>query len=87
MFCLDIVLVLSFFRVNGIMCTEICSFPSGLLISFQERENLASLERKYSELTGGQAFPLNPVSMKEVTQTISMCKKLSSVMTNKDFQY
>ncbi|XP_016119475.1 pleckstrin homology-like domain family B member 2 isoform X1 [Sinocyclocheilus grahami] len=31
----------------------------------RERENLASLERKYSELTGGQAFPLNPMSMKE----------------------
>ncbi|XP_051541912.1 pleckstrin homology-like domain family B member 2 isoform X2 [Myxocyprinus asiaticus] len=31
----------------------------------RERENLSSLERKYSELTGGQAFPLNPVSMKE----------------------
>ncbi|XP_051973627.1 pleckstrin homology-like domain family B member 2 isoform X2 [Xyrauchen texanus] len=31
----------------------------------RERENLSSLERKYTELTGGQAFPLNPVSMKE----------------------
>ncbi|XP_051539316.1 pleckstrin homology-like domain family B member 2 [Myxocyprinus asiaticus] len=31
----------------------------------RERENITSLERKYSELTGGQAFPLNPVSMKE----------------------
>uniref|UniRef100_A0A671S2Q5 Pleckstrin homology-like domain family B member 2 n=1 Tax=Sinocyclocheilus anshuiensis TaxID=1608454 RepID=A0A671S2Q5_9TELE len=41
----------------------------------RERENLASLERKYSELTGGQAFPLNPMSMKEVTQTISISKE------------
>ncbi|XP_051972019.1 pleckstrin homology-like domain family B member 2 [Xyrauchen texanus] len=31
----------------------------------RERKNISSLERKYSELTGGQAFPLNPVSMKE----------------------
>ncbi|XP_016338572.1 pleckstrin homology-like domain family B member 2 isoform X5 [Sinocyclocheilus anshuiensis] len=39
---------------------------SNLIYMLQrERENLASLERKYSELTGGQAFPLNPVSMKE----------------------
>uniref|UniRef100_A0A8C2HN77 Pleckstrin homology-like domain, family B, member 2a n=1 Tax=Cyprinus carpio TaxID=7962 RepID=A0A8C2HN77_CYPCA len=39
---------------------------SNLIYMLQrERENLASLERKYSELTGGQAFSLNPVSMKE----------------------
>ncbi|XP_036451267.1 pleckstrin homology-like domain family B member 2 isoform X2 [Colossoma macropomum] len=31
----------------------------------RERENLSTLERKYAELTGGQAFPLNPVCMKE----------------------
>ncbi|XP_062391786.1 pleckstrin homology-like domain family B member 1 [Sardina pilchardus] len=36
-----------------------------LLMLQRERENLAALERKYSELTGGRAFPLNPVSMKE----------------------
>ncbi|TRY94334.1 hypothetical protein DNTS_026332 [Danionella cerebrum] len=35
------------------------------LVTRKERENLSSLERKYSELTGGQTFPLNPVSMKE----------------------
>ncbi|XP_048037616.1 pleckstrin homology-like domain family B member 2 [Megalobrama amblycephala] len=39
---------------------------SNLIYMLQrERENLSSLERKYCELTGGQAFPLNPVSMKE----------------------
>ncbi|XP_043106302.1 pleckstrin homology-like domain family B member 2 isoform X7 [Puntigrus tetrazona] len=39
---------------------------SNLIYMLQrERENLTSLERKYSDLTGGQAFPLNPVSMKE----------------------
>uniref|UniRef100_A0A8C1K8R4 Pleckstrin homology-like domain, family B, member 2a n=1 Tax=Cyprinus carpio TaxID=7962 RepID=A0A8C1K8R4_CYPCA len=49
---------------------------SNLIYMLQrEQENLASLERKYSELTGGQAFPLNPMSMKEVTQTISMSKE------------
>lgn len=52
----------------------ICSFLNGLII-LQERENLSSLERKYCELTGGQAFPLNPVSMKEVLQSNSMSNK------------
>uniref|UniRef100_A0A3P8YYW0 PH domain-containing protein n=1 Tax=Esox lucius TaxID=8010 RepID=A0A3P8YYW0_ESOLU len=42
-----------------------------LLMLQRERENLAGLERKYSELTGGQAFPNNPVTMKEV-QSLSM---------------
>ncbi|XP_026129850.1 pleckstrin homology-like domain family B member 2 isoform X4 [Carassius auratus] len=44
---------------------------SNLIYMLQrERENLASLERKYSELTGGQAFSLNPVSMKEHFRTL-----------------
>lgn len=44
---------------------------SNLIYMLQrERENLSSLERKYSELTGGQAFPLNPVSMKEHFRTL-----------------
>ncbi|XP_065116614.1 pleckstrin homology-like domain family B member 2 isoform X2 [Paramisgurnus dabryanus] len=39
---------------------------SNLIYMLQrERENLSALERKYAELTGGQAFPLNPVSMKQ----------------------
>uniref|UniRef100_A0A8C8CTZ5 PH domain-containing protein n=1 Tax=Oncorhynchus tshawytscha TaxID=74940 RepID=A0A8C8CTZ5_ONCTS len=37
-----------------------------LLMLQRERENLASLERKYAEVTGGQAFPNNPVAMKEL---------------------
>uniref|UniRef100_A0A8K9XIW6 PH domain-containing protein n=1 Tax=Oncorhynchus mykiss TaxID=8022 RepID=A0A8K9XIW6_ONCMY len=41
-----------------------------LLMLQRERENLASLERKYAEVTGGQAFPNNPVAMKEVYCTI-----------------
>uniref|UniRef100_A0A673JVT9 Pleckstrin homology-like domain family B member 2 n=1 Tax=Sinocyclocheilus rhinocerous TaxID=307959 RepID=A0A673JVT9_9TELE len=48
----------------------------------RERENLASLEWKYSELTGVQAFPLNPMSMKEVTQTISISKEETMMRSN-----
>ncbi|KAJ7996707.1 hypothetical protein DPEC_G00239810 [Dallia pectoralis] len=36
-----------------------------LLMLQRERENLSSLERRYAELTGGQDFPNNPVTMKE----------------------
>ncbi|CAM4729633.1 unnamed protein product [Leuciscus chuanchicus] len=51
----------------------------------RERENLSSLERKYSELTGGQAFPLNPVSMKEHFRSLeerrrSNCSKEGGVL-------
>uniref|UniRef100_A0A673K460 Pleckstrin homology-like domain family B member 2 n=1 Tax=Sinocyclocheilus rhinocerous TaxID=307959 RepID=A0A673K460_9TELE len=49
----------------------------------RERENLASLEWKYSELTGVQAFPLNPMSMKEVTQTISISKEETMLSNDK----
>ncbi|XP_045077478.1 pleckstrin homology-like domain family B member 2 [Coregonus clupeaformis] len=31
----------------------------------REKENLASLERKYADLTGGRYFPLSPISLKE----------------------
>ncbi|XP_076146184.1 pleckstrin homology-like domain family B member 2 isoform X2 [Alosa pseudoharengus] len=31
----------------------------------REKENFASLERKYADLTGGRSFPVNPNSMKE----------------------
>ncbi|XP_073796836.1 pleckstrin homology-like domain family B member 2 isoform X4 [Danio rerio] len=31
----------------------------------REKENLVSLEKKYSELTGSLGFPVNPISMKE----------------------
>lgn len=66
----------------------ICSFLNSL-ISLQERENLSSLERKYCELTGGQAFPLNPVSMKEVLQTNSTSKEETKLRNDKKsfFQY
>ncbi|XP_029504703.2 pleckstrin homology-like domain family B member 2 [Oncorhynchus nerka] len=32
----------------------------------REKENHASLERKYADLTGGRHFPLSPISLKEV---------------------
>ncbi|XP_030624874.1 pleckstrin homology-like domain family B member 2 [Chanos chanos] len=31
----------------------------------REKEKLASLEKKYAELTGGHSFPVSPISMKE----------------------
>ncbi|XP_041089146.1 pleckstrin homology-like domain family B member 2 isoform X3 [Polyodon spathula] len=37
-----------------------------LLMLQREREKLGTLEKKYSELTGGKGFPVNPNSMKEV---------------------
>ncbi|XP_067289911.1 pleckstrin homology-like domain family B member 2 isoform X2 [Pseudorasbora parva] len=61
---------------------------SNLIYMLQrEQENLSSLERKYSELTGGQAFPLNPVSMKEHFRSLeerkrSNCSKEGSVLLN-----
>uniref|UniRef100_A0A8C2EZS4 Pleckstrin homology-like domain, family B, member 2b n=1 Tax=Cyprinus carpio TaxID=7962 RepID=A0A8C2EZS4_CYPCA len=35
----------------------------------REKENLANLEKKYSELTGALGFPVSPISMKEVRLT------------------
>ncbi|CDQ99865.1 unnamed protein product [Oncorhynchus mykiss] len=35
----------------------------------REKENHASLERKYADLTGGRHFPLSPISLKEVCLT------------------
>ncbi|XP_076129843.1 pleckstrin homology-like domain family B member 1 isoform X2 [Alosa pseudoharengus] len=49
-----------------------------LLMLQRERENLAALERKYSELTGGRAFPLNPVSMKESHIPLSQSSSVGS---------
>ncbi|MGH0165158.1 UNVERIFIED_CONTAM: hypothetical protein FKN15_065266 [Acipenser sinensis] len=37
---------------------------SGIMFN-KEREKLGNLEKKYSELTGGRGFPVNPNSMKE----------------------
>uniref|UniRef100_A0A6Q2XH45 PH domain-containing protein n=1 Tax=Esox lucius TaxID=8010 RepID=A0A6Q2XH45_ESOLU len=51
-----------------------------LLMLQRERENLAGLERKYSELTGGQAFPNNPVTMKEAHLPLSQSSSCGSVI-------
>ncbi|XP_041948979.1 pleckstrin homology-like domain family B member 2 isoform X2 [Alosa sapidissima] len=57
-----------------------------LLMLQRERENLAALERKYSELTGGRAFPLNPVSMKEHFRSLEErrrgCKEGGSLLSD-----
>ncbi|TSK98511.1 Pleckstrin homology-like domain family B member 2 [Bagarius yarrelli] len=42
----------------------------------REKENLSNLERKYSELTGGRSFPINPLSMKEGYVTVSEINEL-----------
>ncbi|KAG7484362.1 hypothetical protein MATL_G00048390 [Megalops atlanticus] len=49
---------------------------SNLLMMLQrEKENLEALERKYTDLTGGQSFPLNRVSMKEHFRTLEERKR------------
>ncbi|XP_046733647.1 pleckstrin homology-like domain family B member 2 isoform X1 [Silurus meridionalis] len=42
----------------------------------REKENLHNLEKKYSELTGGRSFPINPLSMKEGYVTVSEINEL-----------
>ncbi|KAK6486178.1 pleckstrin homology-like domain family B member 2 isoform X1 [Huso huso] len=42
-----------------------------LLMLQREKEKLGNLEKKYSELTGGRGFPVNPNSMKEGYVTVS----------------
>lgn len=41
---------------------------NSLCYFLQEKEKLASLEEKYSELSEGQAFTDNPVAIKEVKE-------------------
>ncbi|XP_041089153.1 pleckstrin homology-like domain family B member 2 isoform X8 [Polyodon spathula] len=48
-----------------------------LLMLQREREKLGTLEKKYSELTGGKGFPVNPNSMKEHFRTLEERKKSS----------
>uniref|UniRef100_A0A9J8C3Y0 Pleckstrin homology-like domain family B member 1 n=1 Tax=Cyprinus carpio carpio TaxID=630221 RepID=A0A9J8C3Y0_CYPCA len=43
----------------------------------REKENLANLEKKYSELTGALGFPVSPISMKE--HSPSSCPLSSSI--------
>ncbi|KAF7691596.1 hypothetical protein HF521_010563 [Silurus meridionalis] len=42
----------------------------------REKENLHNLEKKYSELTGGRSFPINPLSMKEHFRSLEERKRL-----------
>ncbi|XP_036413773.1 pleckstrin homology-like domain family B member 2 isoform X2 [Colossoma macropomum] len=42
----------------------------------QEKESLASLEKKYAELTGGRGFPVNPLSMKEHFRSMEERRRL-----------
>ncbi|KAB5533301.1 hypothetical protein PHYPO_G00130190 [Pangasianodon hypophthalmus] len=42
----------------------------------REKENLSNLEKKYSELTGGRSFPVNPLSMKEHFRSLEERKRL-----------
>ncbi|XP_073796851.1 pleckstrin homology-like domain family B member 2 isoform X22 [Danio rerio] len=44
----------------------------------REKENLVSLEKKYSELTGSLGFPVNPISMKEGYVTVTELNELYS---------
>ncbi|XP_076146183.1 pleckstrin homology-like domain family B member 2 isoform X1 [Alosa pseudoharengus] len=44
----------------------------------REKENFASLERKYADLTGGRSFPVNPNSMKEGYVTVTELNELYS---------
>ncbi|XP_053501399.1 pleckstrin homology-like domain family B member 2 isoform X4 [Ictalurus furcatus] len=44
----------------------------------RERENLSTLERKYAELTCGQTFPLNSVSMKEHLRSMEVRRRSNS---------
>ncbi|XP_043081998.1 pleckstrin homology-like domain family B member 2 isoform X6 [Puntigrus tetrazona] len=44
----------------------------------REKENLANLEKKYSELTGTLGFPVSPLSMKEGYVTVNEINELYS---------
>ncbi|KAF5893305.1 pleckstrin homology-like domain family B member 2 isoform X2, partial [Clarias magur] len=46
----------------------------------REKENLGNLEKKYSELTGGRSFPVNPLSMKEDSSLLAdVCQPCSEL--------
>ncbi|XP_038828602.1 pleckstrin homology-like domain family B member 2 [Salvelinus namaycush] len=44
----------------------------------REKDNLASVERKYADLTGGRGFPLSPISLKEGYVTVSEINEIYS---------
>ncbi|XP_071026427.1 pleckstrin homology-like domain family B member 1 isoform X3 [Oncorhynchus clarkii lewisi] len=42
----------------------------------KEKDNLASVEKKYADLTGGRGFPLSPISLKEHFRSLEERKRL-----------
>ncbi|KAM9552993.1 pleckstrin homology-like domain family B member 2 isoform 6-T8 [Salvelinus alpinus] len=42
----------------------------------REKDKLASVERKYADLTGGRGFPLSPISLKEHFRSLEERKRL-----------
>ncbi|XP_031652346.1 pleckstrin homology-like domain family B member 2 isoform X2 [Oncorhynchus kisutch] len=44
----------------------------------REKDNLASVENKYADLTGGRGFPLSPISLKEGYVTVSEINEMYS---------
>uniref|UniRef100_A0A8C7VCL5 Pleckstrin homology-like domain family B member 1 n=1 Tax=Oncorhynchus mykiss TaxID=8022 RepID=A0A8C7VCL5_ONCMY len=44
----------------------------------KEKDNLASVEKKYADLTGGRGFPLSPISLKEGYVTVSEINEIYS---------
>uniref|UniRef100_A0AAZ3QX48 PH domain-containing protein n=1 Tax=Oncorhynchus tshawytscha TaxID=74940 RepID=A0AAZ3QX48_ONCTS len=57
----------------------------------REKDNLASVEKKYADLTGGRGFPLSPISLKESHQPLvqssscgSILPRAMSVSSNRD---
>ncbi|XP_069046040.1 pleckstrin homology-like domain family B member 2 isoform X15 [Lepisosteus oculatus] len=53
-----------------------------LMMLQREKENLANLEKKYVELTGGRGFPVSPDSMKEHFRVLEERKKSSKEGTH-----
>ncbi|XP_029553252.1 pleckstrin homology-like domain family B member 1 isoform X5 [Salmo trutta] len=46
----------------------------------REKDNLASVERKYADLTGGRGFPLSPISLKGSHQPLVQSSSCGSIL-------
>ncbi|XP_060542292.1 LOW QUALITY PROTEIN: pleckstrin homology-like domain family B member 2 [Pantherophis guttatus] len=53
-----------------------------LMMLQREKENLCNLEKKYSSLSGGKGFPLNPSSLKEDFMNVNDISDLHGNSTN-----
>ncbi|XP_074157260.1 pleckstrin homology-like domain family B member 2 isoform X4 [Sminthopsis crassicaudata] len=53
-----------------------------LLMLQREKENLCNLEKKYSSLSGGKGFPVNPNSLKEGFISVNEINELGDNSTN-----